>query len=334
VYQHFETISMQTTTKPKRLQNDTSPALRTLVFIDLGNGLVKALIKPPGAKKFEQISFPSYVAEAPEPASDCLTICTGQGFKTYLVGERAAEIPMSHTGKDEEGKANNAKALLIHALRLAFGCDYTAIHCDVVFTSPSNKAYGSEISAQLQGVHPVTVPADAGVIGSEAQGFTVVVHRAIPQLEGHYAFKALGLKSDAWLIDVGNRTIIVSKLAATGRILQRRYFGGVGVRGLAERISARESLSDRIKEHSPERVIAYLFTAPEGVGDAIAADVSTCLAETLGFIGDDGAPRYVIGGGALLPGVAQALNATPAKNAQWANITALASMADEILGAK
>ena len=54
---------MQTATLPKTTKIDTSPALRTLAVIDLGNGLVKALLKAPGATKFTQVSFPSYVAE-------------------------------------------------------------------------------------------------------------------------------------------------------------------------------------------------------------------------------------------------------------------------------
>ena len=324
---------MQVSTIPKTLKNDTSPALRTLVVIDLGNGLVKALIKTPTVKRFTKVSFPSYVAETEQSNSDCLRIYTLEGFKTYLVGEKAAAIPMSHTGRNESGKAANAKLLVLHALRLAFGTSYQRLHCDVIFTSPSNKAYGSEISAQLQNVHPVTVPADAEVIGSEAQSYAVTIHRAIPQLEGHYAFDLLKLKSDSWLIDFGNRTLIATKVGSNGRILARKYFGGVGVRGLAERICARESLAAEFKEHSPERVIDFLLEEQRGdeVAKAIALDVSACIAEALAFMGSSNEQRYLIGGGANVPGLATALDATVAKNAQWLNIEALANAADQIL---
>lgn len=324
---------MQTTTIPKTLKNDTSPALRTLVVVDLGNGLVKALIRSSGAKRFELVSFPSHVAETEQSNSDCLRVYTPTGFQSYLVGDRAAEVPLSHTGRDESGKAANAKLLVIHALRLAFGTDYQCLHCDVIFTSPSNKAYGSEISAQLQNVHPVTIPADAEVIGSEAQSYTINIHRAIPQLEGHYAFESLKLKGESWILDCGNRTLIATKVRENGGIIKRQYFGGVGVRGLAERISARESLATEFKEHSPDNVIDFLLDAKHGknIEQAIAPDVSACTAETLAFIGDDTAPRHLIGGGAAVPGLPAALNAKPAKNAQWVNIQSLANAADRIL---
>ncbi len=324
---------MQTTTIPKTLENDTSPALRTLAVIDLGNGLVKALVKAPSAKAFTKVSFPSYVAATEQSHSDCLRIYTKTGFQTYVVGEQATAIPMSHTGRDESGKAANAKLLVIHALRLAFGTDYQTLHCDVIFTSPSNKAYGSEISDCLQNVHPVTVPADAEVIGSEAKSYSVVIHRAIPQLEGHYAFESLKLKGDSWILDMGNRTLIATKVNQSGRILARKYFGGVGVRGLAERICAREALASEFKEHSPERVIDFLLDGKHGdsIAEAIALDVSACTAEALAFIGDGEGNRYLIGGGVGIPGLATALDAKVAKNAQWVNIEALAAAADKIL---
>ena len=324
---------MQTTTILKTLENDTSPALRTLAVIDLGNGLVKALIKAPSAKVFTKVSFPSYVAATEQSHSDCLRVYTKTGFQTYLVGEQAAAIPMSHTGRDESGKAENAKLLVIHALRLAFGTDYQTLHCDVIFTSPSNKAYGSEISDCLQNVHPVTVPADAEVIGSEAKSYSVVIHRAIPQLEGHYAFESLKLKGESWILDMGNRTLIATKVRDNGGIIKRRYFGGAGVRGLAERISAREALVSAFKEHSPSKVIDFLLDDEHGdnIVQAIAPDVSACIAEALAFVGDDAAPRHLIGGGSAVPGLAAALNAKPAKNAQWINIQSLANAADRIL---
>jgi len=323
---------MQTATVPKTLNNDTSPVLRTLVVIDLGNGLVKALIKPPNAKSFTKVSFPSYVALTEQSHSDCIRIYTTAGFKTFLVGEQAAQIPLSHTGRNESGKAANAKLLVIHALRLAFGSDFSSLHCDVIFTSPSNKAYGSEISTQLQNVHPVSIPADAEVIGSEAQSYNVEIHRAIPQLEGHYAFDLLKLKGDSWLLDMGNRTLIATKVSRIGRIYKRKYFGGVGVRGLAERICAREALAAEFREHSPERVIDFLLDTKHGddIAQAIVPDVSACIAEALAFIDDD-SKRYLIGGGAAIPGLSAALNATCPRNAQWLNIEALAASADQIL---
>ena len=323
---------MQTTTAPKKALSAGVPNDRATLVIDLGNGQVKALVKSADSNDFQQIQFPSYVAETQQSNSDCIRVLAGKELKTYLVGEQAADIPMSHTGKDESGKVDNANLLVLHALRLAFG-DSKHIHADVVYTTPSNKAYGAAVAEKLEGVHPVTTPHDAEVITSEAISQTITIHKAVAQLEGHYAFKTLNLKRDSWLIDVGNRTIISTLVTPAGRILKRRYFSGVGVRGLAERITTNESLSFLMKEHTPERVIDALFSADGAkAADVIAADISFCLANVLNFIDDD-APRLLIGGGAQVPGLSKALSAKVAKKPQWANITALSTVAPQILEA-
>ena len=319
---------MQLLEKPKTLPSEGIPSAKALAVIDLGNGQVKALIRAHGATRFERVSFPSYVAETQESHSDCLKIYGNGSFKNYLVGAAAAEVPMSHTGKHEDGKADNALILVAHALRLAFGTSAN-IHADVVFTTPSNKAYKAAVTAKLEGVHNVCTPADAEVLGSEAVGQTIVIHKAVGMLEGYQAYAALPMKQDSWLIDVGNRTVICTKVSAdTGRPLKRDYFGGCGVRGLAESICQGESLSAHMKEHTPERVIDFLFSADCTAAD-IAQDLQRCIAKAIAFIDD--APRFVLGGGAALPGMAEALNAKAIKNAQWANIIAIAQAAEEII---
>jgi hypothetical protein len=320
---------MQTLERPKTLKSKGIPTAKALAVIDLGNGQVKALIRAHGSPKFERVSFPSYVAETQESHSDCLKIYGDRTFKNYLIGAPAAQVPMSHTGRTEHGKAVNAKLLVIHALRLAFGTTAN-IHTDVIFTTPSNKAYKADVTAQLEGVHNVATPADADVVGSEATGQTIVIHRAVAALEGYQAYAALKLKEDSWLIDVGNRTIIATLIAAdTGRPVKRQVFGGCGVRGLAESLCQREGLAAVMKEHTPERVIDFLFSDGCPV-KAIAPDLNRCVAAALNFVADD-APRFVLGGGAAIPGMADALNAKPVKDAQWANIKALADAAGEIL---
>ena len=320
---------MQATTTPKKALNPSAPMDRALCVIDLGNGQVKALIKAPGSD-FKRISFPSFVASPSIASSDCIQFEECDRIQTYLVGERAAVMPGSNTGASEHGKSINAKALLIHALRLAFGDECKSIHCDVIFTSPSNKVYGSDISQRLTGVTPVTVPADSEVIGSQPKQFTVVVHRAIPQLEGHYAFTQLKLKRDSWVIDCGNRTMIATLVSPTGRILRRQYFGDAGVQALTQSITRSESLSHLLAEPTPQKVMDVLFSGKDVVS-AIAADVDAVTAEVALFIGIDDAPRFLIGGGARVPGLDTALNAKVAKNAQWLNIESLAAVSAQIL---
>ena len=139
---------MQIATKPKTLSDNGACKPKALVVIDFGNGEVKALIRHSGATKFKRIAFPSHVAQTEQSNSDCLRILNGKALTTYLVGEPAASIPISHTGRSESGKADNAKLLLLHTLRQAFGTEQT-IHCNVIFTSPSNKTYGTDISEQI-----------------------------------------------------------------------------------------------------------------------------------------------------------------------------------------
>ncbi|MEM9151500.1 MAG: hypothetical protein AAGB19_13745 [Cyanobacteria bacterium P01_F01_bin.3] len=321
---------MQATKILKKSLKADKPMDRATICIDFGNGQVKALVKTNGTK-FQEISFPSFVASPTTASSDCIQFEEGDAIKTYLVGERAASIPGSNTGAHEHGKSQNSKPLLIHALRMAFGDGCQAVHADVIFTSPSNKVYGSEISQKLQGVTPVTIPADAEVIGSQPQQFTVVVHRAVPQLEGHYAFSQLNLKGDSWIVDVGNRTLITTLVSPAGRILKRRYFGGAGVLGLAERVTQSEALAAHIAEPTPQRVIDMLFSSGAGkYAVDIAADVAAAIADPLAFMADD-CSRFLIGGGATAPGLAKALSAKKVKSPQWVNIQALAAVSSQIL---
>ena len=326
---------MIATLKAKQVKNCTSVTAKALVLIDLGNGDVKALGKMNGTDRFVRCRFPSYAALAPFTNSDCLTIATAQGFQTYLVGAPAADIACSRTGQSAEGKVKNARLLLFHALRQMFGTT-DDIHAEVVFTSPSVKSYGPAIASQLVGRHPIQIPADAEVIGSRAQRFAVHIHRAIPQLEGYQAFAAVRSKlkgESAYLIDIGNRTILVTQVSATGRILNRRPFDNCGVYGMADRIVTRESLAAQLKTPSPQQVIDYLLDSdhPSEVARQIADDLVACTAEAIAFIGNDPAPRFILGGGAKLPGIEQVIGGKIIKHPQWANLEALAEVAEQLL---
>ncbi|MFK8185357.1 MAG: hypothetical protein AB8B99_18435 [Phormidesmis sp.] len=207
--------------KVKQVKNCTSSTAKALVLIDLGNGDVKALGKMNGTDKFVRCRFSSHVAIAPNANSACLAVLTVEGLQPHLVGEPAAAIACSRTGQSADGKVKNARLLLFHALRQMFGTTED-IHADVIFTSPSVKSYGPAIVSQIIGRHPVEVPADAEVIGSKPQNFAIHIHSATPQLEGYQAFAAVRTKlkgESAYLIDIGNRTVLVTQVSASGRIL-------------------------------------------------------------------------------------------------------------------
>lgn len=325
---------MATLLKQRQVTNSTAQTARATVLIDLGNGDVNAMCRMPGTQKWVTTQFPSYVTLTPESNSDCLTLATAQGFKNFLVGSPAQAHPCSRTGSSAEGKVINARALLIHALRQMIGFSADTIHADVIFTSPSVKAYEPQIAEQLTGKHSVGIPADAEVIESRATTHNVYIHTAIPQLEGYQAFKHIQskVKGHATIIDIGNRTILLTQVSETGRILKRRAFDACGVYNLAERIVYRDSLAPTLKTPSPQSTINYLLDQAHGaeVIEQIAPDVAACVGEVLAEIADDSA-RYIIGGGAKLPGIEQTLNAKAIKHPQWANLTALADAADQLL---
>ena len=326
---------MISTFKAKQVKNCTSPTAKALVLIDLGNGDVKALGKMNGTDKFVRCRFPSHVALAPDANSSCLSVMTADGLQSYLVGDHAAEIACSRTGQSADGKVKNARLLLFHALRQMFGTAED-IHADVIFTSPSVKSYGPAIVSQIIGRHPVEIPADAEVIGSKPQCFAVHIHTATPQLEGYQAFAAIRSKlkgESACLIDIGNRTVLVTQVSASGRILNRRPFDECGVYSIADRIVSRESLATQLKTPRPQQVIDFLLDdkPTAEITDLIAPDLSANLAEALAFIGDDTAQRFILGGGAKLPGIEQVLGGKAIKHPQWANLEALAEVSGELL---
>jgi len=321
--------------KVKQVKNCTSSTAKALVLIDLGNGDVKALGKLNGTDKFVRCRFPSHVAIAPNANSDCLAVLTANSLQPYLVGEPAADIACTRTGQSADGKVKNARLLLFHALRQMFGTA-ADIHADVIFTSPSVKSYGPAIVSQIIGRHPVEVPADAEVIGSKPQRYAVHIHSATPQLEGYQAFAAVRTKlkgESAYLIDIGNRTVLVTQVSASGRILNRRPFDECGVYGIADRIVSRESLAAQLKTPRPQQVIDYLLDQKHdpAIAEQIAGDLSASLAEAIAFIGNDSSQRFILGGGAKLPGIEQIVGGKALKHPQWANLEALAEVSDELL---
>jgi len=325
---------MATILKQRQVTNSTAQTAKATVLIDLGNGDVNAMCRMPGTQKWVTTQFPSHVTLAPDPNSDCLTLATAEGLEHFLVGTAAKAHPCSRTGSSAEGKVLNARALLIHALRRMIGFSTDPIHADVIFTSPSVKAYGPQIARHIAGKHLIGIPADAEVIGSCSSTHSLTVHTAIPQLEGYQAFKHVQskVKGHAYIIDIGNRTILLTQVSETGRILKRRAFDESGVYNLAERITYRDTLAPTLKTPSPQQVIDYLLDQKhdESTIDAIATDVAACMSEVLAAIKDD-SPRYIIGGGAKLPGIEATLKGKAVKNPQWANLTALADAADQLL---
>lgn len=321
-------------------RDTTSHSARALVTIDLGNGEVKAAVRMPGTAGWISTKFDSTVRVARENESNSIRLATDGGFIFYAVGEKSSTSERDRTGRTKEGKVENARALLIHALRQVIEPKHGAtIHADVIFTSPSNAAYRQRIIDELQGTHSVMVPAAETDLDAQDLYFSANIHNAFGQLEGLRAVHLLSaeIKGNAYLIDVGHRTILVTKVNGKGAIQDkdRRLFDDRGVAFIAEEINRRELLHPAMC-FSPLDVIAAMFDRKQkkAVQSAIAPVLEEVLSEVEAALSDDGAARYVIGGGAALPGAAKYLKAQAVENAQWASLHGLAAVADKVIAAE
>lgn len=319
------------TTQIKPLKNNTAETAKATVVIDFGNGEVKVMAQMPKTTKWRRYHFPSYVAEVEATSSQALTVISDTGLKSFLVGAVAKDYPNARTGVNAEKKAEFSNVLFLHALRQVFGIPTDTVHCDLIFTAPSVATYGEEMIARLCKCHHVQIPASQYVPGSVIQNYVVEVHRAVPMLEGHLGYTAAAkhLTAPIWVIDVGNRTSIATLVAPDGDILQRRPFDESGVWAIADRLVSAEILP--LKTPSTQQVIDYLFTADASVSETIAPAITASVTDLLTFIGNSSADRYLIGGGAQLPGIETVLGAKSVKDPQWANVKAIAELAEEIL---
>ena len=325
---------MTTTLQIQTGQIITSKTARAIVLIDFGNGDVKAMAQLPGAEPWVKCKFPSHVAISPTANSDCLRLVTENGDQDYLVGQLAADIQCSRTGRTADGKVKNARALLLYAVGQLLGFSPTPLHIDCIFTSPSVKSYAPQIIPTIQKSHWVRVPADAEVIGSTERECVVHVHTAIPQLEGYQAFAGVQskVKGSAYLCDVGSRTILLTQVSETGRILGRTPFDACGVYSIAQRIRDREALAAQLMTPSVQDVIDFLLDHKHGpeIAETIAPHISACVGEVLDQA-KTGSQRFILGGGAKLPGMDKVLGGRVIKHPQWANLTALADVAHQLI---
>ena len=319
-------------TKNKTLKNKTDEIAKATVCIDFGNGDVKVMAQLPNASKWNRFSFPSFIAETEPTSASALTVISDDGLKTYAVGEPARDLPLSRTGAAVGKKAEFSNVLFLHALRQVFGVPDKDVHCDVIFTAPSVKEYGDEMVERLENRHHVQIPSNEFVPGSHVQNYVVEVHRAIPMLEGHLGVFSVASKhgSPVWAVDIGNRTINVTKVGADGGILERRVFDESGVYFLAQAIADDGLLAPELKTPKPQQVIDVLFSPDESTAIKIAPALTATLAPILDFIDDS--PRYLIGGGALLPGAVALLDAEVVSDPQWSNISEIARLSAQVLG--
>ena len=237
---------------------------RATLCIDLGNDEVKSLLQLPGSDEWERVQFPSRVQQvsSEQANSSCIQL---SGGNVYLVGNEANVN--SRTGQARDGKVTNAAVLTLHAIRLLTGFTINPFNCQVIFTTPSNKQFGSDVIEKLQRSHYVTLPADPGVIGSREQNVCIIIHKAVSQLEGYQSHSLVldRLKgSDAWLLDIGGGTVIATQFNSAGRILNRSAHNLAGVHAVAESLLIDEALSHWLpKLPTIAEITEFLFTTKD-----------------------------------------------------------------------
>lgn len=313
-------------------------------LVDLGNADINILYRSSDAGScWQKVQFASVISTASTIADHPARFTLNK--TAYLVGGEAASVQCEHTGQTDSGKVANALPLTIYGFVQAVGLD-GPLAADIVFTCPSTKAYGADISDRLLGQHTVTLPGDALALVEE-QSATISIHSAKAQLEGHQAFRLVqrDCPQGAVLVDIGSRTIITTVVDNAGRIQARQALDDTGCGRIIEKIFQSEclvgmkGLNDRLP--SADRVRDYLFNGQAKNGlvkqqaARIAEHVLACVQETLAYVQQFDKPVYLMGGGALIPGIINLFSnngqtAAVLPDPTWATLNGLAKVADRL----
>lgn len=322
----------------------TTRAKRIQAIVDLGNADINVLYRlPDDSDYWQREQFQSVVSTSTLVENHPARIVLND--TNYLIGVDATAVQCDHTGQTDSGKVANALPLTVYALLKAVGVGQP-LAVDLIFTCPSVKAYGADIQAQLIGKHKLTLPPDEfALIDSQTQ--TIQVASAIPQLEGYQAYRLV--KADcpngAIMVDIGSRTILVTVVDAMGRILNRFAKDDCGCHRIVERVYQSECLIGiqgmDIRLPNAQQVMTFLLgkakkTVKQQQAGRIQAHVLACVQDTRTFVQQYGdKPVYLLGGGALLPGMVDIFSngqqqARIMPDATWATLLGLSKVADRL----
>lgn len=313
-------------------------------FVDLGNATLNLYYRRVDESDYwERLEFASVVStdELVVTHPDRITV----NSTNYLVGEVAASIHCDKTGATDSGKVANALPLVIHGLSQAFGIE-APLHVAIVYTCPSIKAYGKDITKQLVGEHTITLPGDDFAM-LESQTQTINIHVAKAQLEGYQAYRLVkkDCPNGAVLIDLGSRTAIATVVDAKGRIISRNPKDECGCHNIIDRIHKAECLVgfDGLESRLPDagQIMAFLLSEQKTSIrkkqiQAITPHIMAGVQDQISFAQQyDDKPIYLLGGGALLPGIADIFSnghqtAAVMPDPTWANLMGLSMVADKI----
>lgn len=354
---------MQSTITLEKQTIRTSQNAKALVLLDVAASHCQALIRLPNRAEFKRLSFESSVKPLSEPDGVAIQIeTTDNNFSILRVGNAGTHIEEFRTGATIDGKVKNAKALMIHAIMQAVELSqFDIFHADVLFTTPHSAKFGPEIKRQLEGLHKVVVPKHAEDFQGKDQHYTIQIHSAFADMEGRRAFHLIPRDvfegdSNILLLDIGSLTGLVYCLNKAGAIVDKQWdsIPDKGVHALAELCKQDDSLADLFPPMpTPHQILDVLFggvpadgddakatKAKAGIRKKLAKRLQPLYAKNFSRLNQvaerfGSHSRFVVGGGANLPGLAEFLKAqTVGSDPQWAALEGAAMIADQFIKAK
>lgn len=354
---------MQTTITLEKAAIRTSETAKALILLDIAASHCQALIRLPLQTNFKRLSFESSVKPLSQPDGKAMQIETTEGnFSIVRVGNAGDRIEEFRTGAAIDGKVRNAKALLLHAIMQAVELsEFDIFHADVLFTTPHSAKFGPDIKAQLEGLHKVVVPRHADdFTNNQDKHYTVRIHSAFADMEGRRAFHLIPAdvfktSENILLMDIGSLTGLIYRLNSIGAIVDKQWdsLPNKGVHAIAQLCKQDNNLADLFPPMpTPHQILDVLF-----FGVVVASDdektakrkatLNKQLAKRLQPIykqnfarlqqvadGFGNHKRFVVGGGANLPGLAEFLGAEKVgTDPQWAALEGAAIIADRYIKA-
>lgn len=317
-----------------------SSSYRFLLVVDLGNSSVKAASCVVKSSEFNNIPphdhwnktlFSSIVSTAKSYEYAHIKI----NDVRYLVGEDATqEASVKYTGDTKEGKIQTSVPLIMEAISRTLPTGY--LNVDLIFTSPTRQDYESYIKEKLNNTFSICSSSGELLNNSDCSFRHITFNSIHPQGEGLIAaYELKGLTNLGTLIDVGHRTIIVTRFHFTEKgefkISKRAVFDNQGVESIVKHVVLKNSLTGQAKYPimpTLKEAKDYLFDNPKqnkkGKRIAVQNALEHVSKHAVDYIKEtQQGTIHLCGGGASLPGLEKYFNATTIENSRWANVNAI-----------
>ncbi|BAY11035.1 hypothetical protein NIES2098_42120 [Calothrix sp. NIES-2098] len=317
------------------------------IGLDIGNGSIKAVVD--GQRLYIPAYFKRLTFRPHElPTAGFVEYQQGDRFESikprnWYVGKAALEQDPENVlkiGDSTRGKVDFAlEALFGLVSHLPYRPAYDL---EIVASIHDAKTLGGELKEALTGNHIVKCNDYATATKVNSQVLAV-------REEGHPALlthrSELNLKSQNIVLDIGNGTLIASLFGEQGRIVDRKPFPRAGVQRLIADIARSDEFTKYLQgEIANEQYIRAAvdagsfeygstgFNFQNIYKKKLRVWVESSLSPAVRFLKPwrvNAHTALVIGGGALLPGIGEALTAqgfTVSSDPVWANASGLYEM--------